>query len=194
MVPRAVGYGAGLRSFRPGPNVLRAVLGESPGVRNRTETGHGGEHVLVLQANVDDATPQVLAFACERLFEAGALEVYTTPVLMKKGRAGHALTVLARPDDLERLADVLLRETTTLGLRHRLERRIELARTRVPVPTSHGTIRVKVGTREGDVLQAWPEYEDCAAAARRASVPLREVQAEALLAFRRQGARKPRRR
>jgi uncharacterized protein (TIGR00299 family) protein len=186
MVPHAIGYGAGERTFHPGPNALRAVLGDG-----QAQAGaHGGEHVLVLQANVDDATPQALAFACERLLETGALEVYTEAVLMKKGRAGHKLTVLARPDDLDRLADVLLRETTTLGLRHRLERRIELTRTLVAVPTPHGKIRVKVGTREGEVLQAWPEYEDCAAAARRAGVPLRRVQAAALDAWRGLRARK----
>jgi uncharacterized protein (DUF111 family) len=139
----------------------------------------------VLSANLDDATPQTLAYACERLFEAGALEVYTTPVLMKKGRAGHALTVLGRPEDLERLASVVLRETTTLGLRHRVDRRIELERTLETVATPHGKIRVKVGTREGTILQAWPEYEDCAAAARRADVTLRDVQTAALEAWRR---------
>ena len=183
MIPRAVGYGTGTRTFSPGPNVLRAMLGDGHG--EASVEGHGGEHVLVLQANVDDATPQALAFACERLFAAGALEVYTTPVLMKKGRAGHALTVLGRPEDLQALAEVLLRETTTLGLRHRLERRIELARRLEPVDTPHGTIRIKVGTRDGEVLQAWPEYEDCAAAAKKTGVPLREVQAAALTAWRR---------
>jgi len=188
MIPRAVGYGAGVRTFSPGPNVLRVVLGD--GTEEAAEGGHGGEHVLVLQANVDDATPQTLAFACERLFEAGALEVYTTPVVMKKGRAGHALTVLARPEDLERLSGVLLRETTTLGLRYRMERRIELARRLVQVETPHGAVRIKVGTRDGEELQAWPEYEDCAAAARKGGVPLRRVQTEALLAFRRR-SRKP---
>jgi uncharacterized protein (DUF111 family) len=181
-VPIQAGEPAGERLTPTGA----AILGDG-----QAQAGaHGGEHVLVLQANVDDATPQALAFACERLLETGALEVYTEAVLMKKGRAGHKLTVLARPDDLDRLADVLLRETTTLGLRHRLERRIELTRTLVAVPTPHGKIRVKVGTREGEVLQAWPEYEDCAAAARRAGVPLRRVQAAALDAWRGLRARK----
>ena len=119
-------------------------MGEGQGVLG--EGAHGGEHVLVLQANVDDATPQALAFACERLFASGALEVYTTPVVMKKGRAGHAVTVLGRPQDLDRLAGVLLRETTTLGLRHHLERRVELARRLEPVDTPHGTIRLKVSS------------------------------------------------
>ena len=88
---------------------------------------------------------------------------------------------------IDRLAGVLLRETTTLGLRHHLERRIELARRLEPVDTPHGKIRLKVGTLEGEVLQAWPEYEDCAAAARKAGLPLREVQTAALLAWRRRG-------
>ena len=183
MIPRAVGYGTGVRTFSPGPNVLRMMLGDGHGETG--EGAHGGEHVLVMQANVDDATPQALAFACERLFASGALEVYTAPVVMKKGRAGHALTVLGRPEDLDRLADVLLRETTTLGLRHHVERRIELGRRLETVETPHGTVRLKVGTWDGEVLQAWPEYEDCAAAARKAGVPLREVQAAALLAWRR---------
>jgi uncharacterized protein (TIGR00299 family) protein len=187
MVPRAVGYGAGDRAFAHGPNALRVLVGDA--AEHDRPGAHGGPRVLVLEANVDDATPQALAYAAERLFEAGALEVYTVPAVMKKGRAGAALTVLGREEALAALSDVLLRETTTLGLRWRLDHRIELERELQTVSTPYGRVRVKVAGRDGEVLNAWPEYEDCAEAARRRGVPVREVQQAALFAWR---ARKPR--
>jgi uncharacterized protein (DUF111 family) len=136
--------------------------------------------------------PQRLAYANERLFEAGALEVYTTPVIMKKGRTGHQVTVLARPQDREALARVILGETSTLGLRYRSEGRIELDRSFRVVRTPWGNVRVKVGSGDGVPTRAWPEYEDCAAIARRRRVPLRDVQQAAVDAYReatRKGAR-----
>ncbi len=176
----ATGHGAGDREFPDRPNVLRMVLAdEDSRAPGSDETVPGGE-VLVLQATLDDAPPQVVAWAAERLFEAGALEVFTTPVQMKKGRPGHLLTALARPERLDALAEVVLRETTTLGLRFRRESRIELERTVRKVSTPFGPVRIKTGWLGGEAVQAWPEYEDCAAAARRHSVPLKRVQRAAL--------------
>ncbi len=174
------GYGAGDRDFPDRPNVLRILVGEPI----EDERLGGGGEVLAIEFTVDDATPQLLAYATERLFEAGALEVYTAPVHMKKGRAGHQVTVLCRPEDGKSLARVALRETSTLGLRYRIEGRVELDRSVRRVRTPYGPIPVKVGRLDGRELHAWPEYEDCAAAARRGRVSLQEVQLAALASYR----------
>jgi hypothetical protein len=126
----------------------------------------------------------------ERLADEGALEVFYTAVQMKKDRPGVQVTVLARPDALDALAGVLFRESTTLGVRwHRAARR-ELDREIVSVRTPHGPVRVKVARLDGAIVQASPEYDDCRALARRRDVPLREVQAAAVRAFRAPGARR----
>ncbi len=179
MRPERIGAGAGDRDFPDRPNLLRMILGTPL----RSGAGPGGDdevHVAVLEVTLDDAPPQVVAYAAERLFAAGALEVYTTPVHMKKGRSGVLVTALARERDIEPLSRILLSETTTLGLRIRHEYRIELERRIQPVATPYGRIRVKVGLLDGHPVQAWPEYEDCAAAARRRGVPLKRVQQAAL--------------
>src|SRR6185436_8087546 len=178
----AVGHGAGDMDFPDRPNVLRMMLLEDGAA---ADARGKGPDVLVLEFNVDDEMPQRLAYANERLFEAGALEVYTTPVIMKKGRTGHQVTVLARPEDRETLAAIVLRETSTLGLRVRSEGRIELDRTIRAVRTPYGPVRLKIASGEGVAERAWPEYEDCAALARRKKIPLRDVQQAAMDAYRR---------
>jgi uncharacterized protein (TIGR00299 family) protein len=178
----AVGHGAGDMDFPDRPNVLRMLLLEDGAA---ADARGKGPDVLVLEFNVDDEMPQRLAYANERLFEAGALEVYTTPVIMKKGRTGHQVTVLARPEDRETLAAIVLRETSTLGLRVRSEGRIELDRTIRTVRTPYGPVRLKIASGEGVAERAWPEYEDCAALARRKKIPLRDVQQAAMDAYRR---------
>lgn len=187
--PTAVGWGAGSREFEGAPNLLRMVLGATEGPRPPVS----GE-VVAMEWTVDDAPPQTLAYAAERLLETGALEVFTAPVQMKKGRAGHQLTALCRERDLERLAGVAFRETTTLGVRFRLESRIELERRVETVKTRYGPVRVKVGLLEGREVQAWPEYEDCARLARRRGAALREVQRAALRAHEDAGPKPPGRR
>ena len=184
MRPQAVGYGAGDREFDDSPNLLRMVLGhEEPAL----EATGGGERprVAVIECTLDDSTPQALAFASERLLENGALDVFCTPVTMKKGRAGHHLTVLARPDRLEQILLAVLAETSSLGLRYRVEQRIELERSHRKVRTRFGPIRVKTGQLGDTTLQAWPEYDDCAKLSRRHEVPLRDVQQAALQAYHR---------
>ena len=183
MRPGDVGYGAGDRDLGEDPNLLRLILGEAEETPLGPLSSEGHE-ALVIEFNVDDAPPQVLAYAAERLFEEGALEVYTAPVQMKKGRTGHQVTILARPADLNTLASVTIRETTTLGLRYRREGRIELDRRMERVNTPYGSVQVKVGSLNGRVVQSWPEYEDCAALARERHVPLKEVQQAALSAYR----------
>lgn len=176
----AVGYGAGTRPGKTRPNVLRVLIGEL--------ADESAEHdqVVVLEAQVDDATGQMLAFACQRLLDAAALDAWLTPILMKKGRPGHLLGVLCRPQDADRLEDLLLAETTTFGVRRHASTRSKLAREAVEVETAFGSIRLKVGRRGGRVVRVWPEYEDCAAAARRAGAAFQDVQQAALAAWRRQ--------
>ena len=189
MRPQRVGYGAGEREYATSPNLLRLVLGEAS--EPAAAAADGDAEIVVVECTVDDATPQTLAWAAERLFDAGALDVWTSAVTMKKGRSGHVLTALGRPAELGALAEVLLRETSTLGVRHRLERRLELEREIRRVRTRFGAVGVKVGSRNGSVLQAWPEYEDCARLARESDVPLATVQRAALDAWGRR-TREPR--
>lgn len=179
--PERFGYGAGSRPFPGTPNALRAVLGRSEAAALPPRS----PEIVVVEITLDDAPPQTIAYAVERMFAAGALEAYTTAVNMKKGRSGHLVTVLARAADLDRIAGVAFRETTTLGLRYRAEKRLELERRTDTVRTPFGPVRIKVGLLAGSPVQTWPEFEDCADLARRAGIPLKDVQRAALLAHRR---------
>ena len=184
MTPSAVGHGAGARDDPERPNVVRAMLGERAVAAPQESDAGSAASVIVIEFTVDDATPQLMAYAAERLFAAGALDVHTTPVQMKKGRAAHQITALVRPEAFESVARTALSETTTFGLRFRREGRLELARTIERVATPYGALRVKVGRFDGAELQAAPEYDDCAAAARKHGVPLKTVQQAALAARR----------
>jgi hypothetical protein len=167
----AAGYGAGDLDFPKQPNVLRVLIGEPSGAAEAAL-------VAVIEANIDDAGPQVLAYAMERLLEAGALDATLSPLVMKKGRPGSLLRVIAKPEDRERLARIVFAETPTLGVRmYGAERRVE-ARGFEEVETPHGKVRMKVAA--GD---ASPEYEDCRRIALEKGVPLRQVQAEASAAW-----------
>jgi uncharacterized protein (DUF111 family) len=137
----------------------------------------GGDHdcVTVLECAIDDATPEVLAYAAQQLLEHGALDVMQQAVVMKKGRQGILMTVLCAPDNAGFFEDILFRETTTLGIRSREERRSILERTSRKVETEFGTIRVKIGSRDGETKNAAPEFEDCREAAQRHGVALKEV-------------------
>ncbi len=168
----STGYGAGGRDFKGQPNVLRVLVGE-------TTTASEATTVSVLEANIDDSSPEVLGFALERLLGAGALDATLTPLLMKKGRPGVLLRVIARLEDQETLAQLVFAETSTLGLRvYQAERRVE-ARRIVEVPTPHGTVRVKVS----DAGQFAPEFEDCRKLALETGIPLKQIFAEANLAY-----------
>lgn len=166
------GYGAGSRDYPEHANVLRVIIGESSGALESTT-------VSVLEANIDDSTPQVLGYAMERLFEAGALDVTLESVLMKKNRAGSLLRIIATPETREMLAKIVFEETTTLGLRiYQAERRVK-ARSFVEVETAHGRVRIKI-TDDGSFA---PEYDDCRKLARETGVPLKHILAEANLAY-----------
>jgi uncharacterized protein (TIGR00299 family) protein len=166
------GYGAGDRDFPSQANVLRAILGEATAADEALA-------VSVIEANIDDLNPQVLAYASERLLESGALDVTLSPVVMKKGRPGNLLRVIAKPHDREALAQIIFSETSTFGLRiYAAERRVQ-ARSWTDVETQYGTVRVKVSA-EGYYS---PEYEDCRALARKTGVALKHIIAEANSAY-----------
>lgn len=168
----AAGYGAGGHDFAEQANVLRVLVGEKTGASEATT-------VAVIEAHIDDSSPQVLAYALERLLEAGALDAALAPLTMKKGRPGVLLRVIARPEDQETLAQLVFAETSTLGLRiYPAERRVE-ARQTVEVETAHGKVRVKVSS-EGHHA---PEYEDCRRLAIETRTPLKDIIAEANLAY-----------
>ena len=168
----ASGYGAGDYDFPEHANVLRILIGETSGAAESTT-------VAVLEANIDDSSPQVLGYAMERLLEAGALDVTLASVQMKKNRLGTLLSVIARPEDREALARLIFEETSTLGLRiYSAERRVK-ARHSLEIATPHGTVRMKIA-ENGSFA---PEYEDCRKLAREAGVPLKQILAEANLAY-----------
>ncbi len=178
--PGAVGYGAGSKKLETTPNVLRMIVGEGGG---GDATFDRSSEISVIECTVDDTTPQAVAYTMGLLLEAGALDAFTSPVLMKKGRQGHRLTALCRPERLDDLARLMLKETSSLGVRFRRENRIELDREMMMVETAFGPVHVKTGRLDGQVVHAWPEYDDCAKLARQCEVPLRRVQQAALDAF-----------
>ncbi len=167
-----IGYGAGDRDFPDHANVLRVLIGE-PTAADEALT------VSVIEANIDDLNPQVLAYASDRLLEFGALDVSLEPIVMKKGRPGNLLRVVAKPEHCEALVRVIFAETSTLGLRiHAAERRVE-ARHFQEVETPYGTVRIKISTGGSYA----PEYEDCRALAQKTGVALKHIIAEANFAW-----------
>ena len=165
---RSTGYGAGGRDFAEHANVLRVLIGEDSRAREATT-------VAVIEANIDDSTPQVLAYALDRLMQAGALDASLQPITMKKGRPAVLLQVIARPQDRERLAALLFAETSTLGVRfYQAERHVQ-ERELVEVRTTHGPVRIKVSGTGGYA----PEYEDCRKLAESSGTPLKQIMAEA---------------
>jgi hypothetical protein len=171
-----VGYGAGTLELPETPNVLRVLVGES---HPRT----ANEPILVLECEIDDMNPQIFGVLMDRLYASGALEVYFAPVQMKKNRPGTLVTVLAPPDRQEALAAVVFRETTTIGIRYHEVTRERLDREVVAVETPFGPIRFKVARRHGAVVNAAPEFEDCARAATERGAAVKDVQAAAMRAW-----------
>ena len=172
----AVGYGAGSRDFPDTPNVLRVLIGEAD------DTAPSAS-VVVIEADIDDMNPQLFGVVMDTLLAQGALDVFYTSIQMKKNRPGILLTVVAPPDARERLTTTIFRETTTIGVRYREMARECLAREEVTVRTPLGAVRVKVARRDGLVLNASPEFDDCVRIARERNVPVKEVQALAIKAF-----------
>jgi uncharacterized protein (TIGR00299 family) protein len=170
-----VGYGAGTADPPERPNVVRVLLGEA------AATAGAGE-IALLETNLDDLNPELVPDAVDRCFAAGALDVWTVPVQMKKGRPGIVLSAIARPLDEQAVAGAILEETSALGLRVSRLRRYELERDERTVEVDGGTVRVKLGRLAGRVVNVAPEHDDCAALAAQLGRPVKSVWAAALAA------------
>jgi pyridinium-3,5-bisthiocarboxylic acid mononucleotide nickel chelatase len=183
MTLRAVGYGAGSADLTEKANILRILIGENA-------TSEAGKHwdapVSVIETNLDDMSPQIYGYFVERALAAGALDVFSTAVQMKKNRPGVLLTILCDAAHTARLIDLVFRETTTIGVRTYDVRRKVLDREVVAVATQFGEVRVKISRMNGSVLNATPEYEDCQRLAAENGIPLKQVIAAASFEFQKQ--------
>src|SRR5262247_1405618 len=174
-----IGYGAGTKQFPEFPNCLRLMLGEERSISSEQARGD----VTVIEANIDDMNPQNFAYVNEKLLQAGALDVFTIPVQMKKGRPGQLLQVLAPSDAVDALSRVIFQETTTIGVRTYSVDRTTLDREFVEVETEYGKVRIKVSKLCGEVVNFAPEFDDCVRLARDNNVPLKRIQAAAVNAY-----------
>ena len=175
----AVGYGAGTTELEGQPNVLRIMIGEAA---EKVVPGFDQE-IVVIEANLDDMNPQIYGYFLEKALAAGALDVFTTPVQMKKNRPGTLLTVLCQPEDENALMSLIFAETTTFGVRSYRARRRTLPRESVKVKTSFGEVRIKLSRVNGRILHVAPEYDDCRRLAVEKNVPLQQVINEALRSY-----------
>jgi uncharacterized protein (TIGR00299 family) protein len=188
VVAEKIGYGLGTRDNPSRPNALRAILGESS-AENRGPGAGGAAHdwetdtIVVLETNLDDINAEILGHFMEQALAAGALDVFHTAIQMKKNRPGVLLTVLCAEADADKFSELLMRETSAFGVRRYAAERRKLHREFVAVQTPHGTVTVKVGRLDGQVLQAAPEFESCKKLADQAKVPIKEVYEAALRAF-----------
>ena len=188
VVAEKIGYGLGTRDNQTRPNALRAVLGESS-VEGRGSGAGAGAHdwetdtIAVLETNLDDINAEILGNFMEKALAAGALDVFHTPIQMKKNRPGVLLTVLCAEADADKFSELLMRETSTFGIRRYAAERRKLRREFITVQTPYGAVTVKVGKLDGKVLQAAPEFESCKKLAEQAKVPIKEVYDAALRAF-----------
>ena len=169
----AVGYGAGSADLAAQANVLRILIGES--ITQEAAVGSPDALVSVIETNLDDMSPQIYGYFVERALAAGALDVFSTPVQMKKNRPGQLVTILCEVSTRSRLIDLIFHETTTIGVRTYEVRRQTLNRETVPVETPLGSIRMKISRLNGSILNAAPEYEDCQRIAVQKNVPLKQV-------------------
>jgi uncharacterized protein (TIGR00299 family) protein len=172
----AVGYGAGERDVKGHPNVLRMLVGE-------TATDAETERIVTIECEIDDMNPQLFGPLMDTLHAAGALDVFYVPVQMKKNRPGTLVTAIAPPDRREAVCAALFAETTTIGLRYQEMHRERLSREIVTIDTAAGPIRFKVARRDGRVVNAAPEFDDCARAAAQRGLPIKDVQALATTAW-----------
>ena len=176
MRPIKIGYGLGTRELSERANVLRAVLGD-------LEESPSSDRIVELQANIDDLSPEILGAVQDRLFKAGALDAFFTPIQMKKNRPGILLSVLSRPSDRQKILELLFAETSTFGVRYREVDRVTLDREVVQVETPLGSIQVKIGRHLGKIVQVSPEFESCNAAAQKSQQPLKRIYQLAVEAF-----------
>ena len=171
-----IGYGAGTRDLQGQANILRILIGHTS---DSTPT----ESIAVMETQVDDMTGEELAFALERLRDSGAIDVFTTPIAMKKNRSGQLITVLTNPNDIEKIRDLLWEHTTTLGVRIRIEPRFVLAREEINVSTPWGDVRCKITARKNGDKRCSAEYADLARIAKEKNLPLDVVERKVLECF-----------
>lgn len=185
MTVERIGYGAGTKDFPKTPNVLRVVIGERTAARpGGGEAGDVLMDVLKIECGIDDMSPQLFGPVSDALFAAGALDVFLTPIQMKKGRPGTLLSVLAPVAMRETISAVIFRDTTTLGVRIERVERETLDRTWEDVALDGGRVRIKVAHRRGELVNAAPEFDDCVRVAEATGRPIKTIQAEAMHAWR----------
>jgi len=186
LVAEKIGFGVGTRENKTRPNVLRVVLGKTSGTTGQASGGLDWEtdRTAVLETSLDDASGETLGHFIERAMAAGALDVFHTPIQMKKNRPGVLLTVLCAETDADKFAELILRETTAFGVRRTVSERRKLRREFKSVKTPFGPVTIKIGTLNGRVVQAMPEYESCRKLADKAKVPLKRIHDAATKALR----------
>jgi hypothetical protein len=178
MMVSSIGCGAGTHDSAKFPNILRLFVGDSAVAENESV-----DTVCLLEANIDDATGEIVGATMDLLLKAGAMDVYTVPIGMKNNRPAVMLCVLCRPAESEALQNILFAEGLTLGVRKQLMQRSKLRRAVTKVDTRFGPVTIKTGSLNGRLVSAKPEFADCIAAAQKYGVPLRTVQTEAMAAF-----------
>ncbi|MCI0597421.1 MAG: LarC family nickel insertion protein, partial [candidate division Zixibacteria bacterium] len=171
-----IGYGAGCADFKETPNLLRLWLGEE-------KESYAGDEVSVLETQIDNTAPELLGFLSEKLLSLGALDVYFTPILMKKNRPAQLLTVLCLPKDEAALTQAIFAETGSIGIRYKSAHRHKLEREMLEIETVFGRLKAKRAYSDG-AEKISPEFEDCARVARERNIPLREVYEAVLSAWR----------
>jgi pyridinium-3,5-bisthiocarboxylic acid mononucleotide nickel chelatase len=177
------GFGAGSRDLPGSANVLRILIGDSPDKDRTGQQTAAKTRVLLLEANIDDMNPQIYGYLQERLFSLGALDVYFTPVQMKKNRPGILLSVSLPEHLLDSASDLLFKETTTIGLRYHETQRLVLDRQTESISTPWGQVQVKICKREGRIVNFSPEYEDCRQISIQSGIPFKWIQARVIQEF-----------
>lgn len=173
-----IGYGAGEKEFSI-PNLLRVSIGEKILKDENLKDGYVSDEAVLIETNIDDMNPEFYDYIMDRLFSQGALDVFLTPIQMKKNRPAHMLSIIVYEQDLKEILEVLFSESTTLGVRIREIKRLRLAQQNFIAETKYGKIRVKVGIFKGEIKNIAPEYEDCNKMAKQHQVPLKEIYEEA---------------
>jgi len=174
----STGYGAGEKEFTI-PNLLRVSIGEKILEDDNLKDGYVSDEALLIETNIDDINPEFYDYIMEKLFSQGALDVFLTPIQMKKNRPAHLLSIIIYEQNLKEILEVLFSESTTLGVRLREIKRLRLAQQNIITETKYGKIRVKIGMFKGKIKNIAPEYEDCKKFAKQHQIPLKEIYEEA---------------
>jgi pyridinium-3,5-bisthiocarboxylic acid mononucleotide nickel chelatase len=182
----SIGYGAGSMDFPEKANVMRLLIGETESHAGKTAHHPGDAPIAVIETNLDDMSPQIYGYFVERALAAGALDIFSTPVQMKKNRPGLLVTILCEPAKITQLTGLLFKETTTIGVRIHEAQRRTLAREFLNVETRFGSVRMKLSRLNGSILNATPEFDDCRRIAAEKGIPLKDVLAAATFAFQKQ--------